>query len=35
MHEIIQKKSSILKSDRHELVRQYQEVLYVQGFLKK
>lgn len=29
MHDIIQKKSSILKSDRHELVRQYEEVLYV------
>ena len=29
MHEFVQKKSMILKSDRHELIRQYQEILFV------
>jgi hypothetical protein len=35
MHEHVQKKSNILKSDRHELIRQYQEILFVQGFLRE
>ena len=29
MHEHVYRKSNILKSDRQELIRQYQEILYV------
>ena len=34
MHDIVQKKTSVLKADHHELTRQYQEIMYVQSFLK-
>lgn len=29
LHQIVQKKTAILKADHHELTRQYQEILYV------
>ncbi len=34
LHEIVQRKTSILKSDQHEINRQRQEILYVQSFFK-
>ena len=35
MQRIVRKKTDQLKCDRHELVRQHTEILYVQEFIKK
>jgi hypothetical protein len=35
MQQLIQKKSEMLKSDRQELHRQYQEILFISAFIKE
>lgn len=34
LHSIVQTKSNVLQSDRHELLRQLHEILFVQEFLR-
>jgi len=34
MHDYVKRKTEFLKSDQHELKREFQEILYVQTFFK-